>query len=593
MDKTAVFVYCQNTGTTLDYLQSMMQQLLRGQYPNKQALSYGMILPGYSLRPRDRIHINGQPVDSDVFDRCSLQCKERLDTYGISISSPSWPVNERLDAVVVSIALYVFKYYNVSTICVALPLTQEIPVSNAPSLLTEAAQLPDSPETTTWYAERLVVDNFQPKTIVCGVEPLPAYTSSLSEEWRRSLIYLMQQQNTRIISSTQPRPVRMQLYSLAKIFDLSVDMAQSLSAYPACKGLQLGIYGPEQHHFAKLALAISQFWAAHNGLVNSSYYSSSPLSNSQNSTQGIPRSVPLWMVRGIADAHSNGLFHTIYADFSTSSNWHYSWAETPGDFGRAGMWFNTVCQKTPPSQKILLIHLPESFLSTVRYQDEEDGTWRGCDYRELLRQLYIPIRGIELTGCVFAADILNETNVIDSNVPPTLPQYALRDYWSQITGMNTEQISIAPSLASALKTIATSCNMLSIGDTLEAVPESPVVMSPLVQHGKSYFEPSCATGSLSPISQFNNSVDSQTTITSNSTLKNATSVDNLRELRRKVSHGVINVGSVSTISLPSRVHQRQGLPQSLLTPPSSGAKLDILVTGSRSFVHSTLSVAHR
>ncbi|KAJ2818349.1 hypothetical protein GGI24_005123, partial [Coemansia furcata] len=447
----------------------MLKQLAL-RYP-EHTLNYGVVLRDHTLHPRDRIRVNGSPVDSSVFELCSSECRMGLETEGSRISQAGCSFVEKLDTMVISIALRIFNHQNVTAIAMAMP---HPPVMPAPA---PTGGGESSPDTATWYMEQLVMEIFSPKIVICGFEPLPSHAESLPEEWRKSLMYLMRRP-VHVISVSQPKLVRVQLHSLTKIFGITIELAQALVTFPACKDIQLGIFGPDQHQYAQLALAISQTWAFRHGLLRlrsqnqgGGEYTAAmalspvrdaatkpvPPSPYQTQIQSMLRDTSSWMLRGLANACNPGSFYSVVSEAKQKPSWHYSWADTPSDFARTGAWFNGVCQSAPTKHRLLLIHLPESFVSAVRYQHESDGTWVKCDYRELLKSLYIPLRGVAWSSCVFAADTLNESNVIDSCVPPTLAQYALRDYWAQLTGLSTDQIHIAPSLACALKHITAKC----------------------------------------------------------------------------------------------------------------------------------------
>ncbi|KAJ2907598.1 hypothetical protein GGI21_003728, partial [Coemansia aciculifera] len=457
-----------------------MLKQLASRYP-EHTLNYGVVLRDHTLYPRDRIRVNGSPVDSGIFEQCSSECRQKLEAEGSQISQLGCSFTERLDTMVVSIALRIFDRQNVTAIAMAMPRPPATQTSTAgPSLgsgTTITASSLGETVTASWYMEQLVMEIFDPKIVICGFEPLASYAESIPEEWRKSLVYLMQRP-VHLISATQPKSVRMQLHNLAMAFGITIELAQALSEFPACRDLQLGIFGPDQPQYAKLALAISQTWAFRHGLLRSRSQNQaggeytaamalSPVRGTGTTTKAMPpspyqtqiqimlRDTSSWMLRGLSSACSPGFFHSVAGEPKHRPSWHYSWAETPSDFGRTGAWFSRVCQSSPTNRRLLLIHLPESFVSAVRYQNESDGTWLKSDYRELLKSLYIPLRNIAWTSCVFAADTLSESNVMDSNVPPTLAQYALRDYWAQITGLRTDQIHIAPSLACALRLITT------------------------------------------------------------------------------------------------------------------------------------------
>ncbi|KAJ2741204.1 hypothetical protein GGI20_005349 [Coemansia sp. BCRC 34301] len=615
-DKSAVFVYCHSSGTTLLYLESMLKQLA-SRY-SEHTLNYGVVLRDHTLYPRDRIRINGSPVDSSIFEQCSSECRQRLEAEGSRISQPGCSFIEKLDTMVVSIALRIFERQNVTAIAMAMPHPPATPTA-ASDTTTPAAAAAAAATADSWYMERLVMEVFDPKIVICGFEPLPVYAESIPEEWRKSLVYLMRRP-VHVISASQPKLVRVQLHSLAKIFGITIELAQALAAFPACRDLQLGIFGPDQHQYAKLALAISQTWAFRHGLLRTRLLNQAggeytaamalspirgtaatklvPPSPYQTQIQTMLRDTSAWMLRGLSSACSPGFFHSVPSELKHKPSWHYSWAETPSDFARTGAWFNSVCQSTPTNHRLLLIHLPESFVSAVQYQSESDGTWLKSDYRELLKSLYIPLRSVAWSSCVFAADTLNESNVMDSNVSSTLAQYALRDYWAQLSGLHTDQIHIAPSLACALRLIATKCAVTLPNSSHSGLPSG--ILPSLIpgRHGTllGSASPTLRPSKLvqpSPSSSSSNLLPALSrpslALSRAAVIKPATSADNLRNVPRKLSFGF---GSDLTASLSTR-SPRQLLPQPAMSGLAVGPLSDILVTGSKSFVRSTLSVTQR
>ncbi|KAJ2025813.1 hypothetical protein IWW57_003250, partial [Coemansia sp. S610] len=219
-DKSATFVYCHSSGSTLLYLESMLKQLAL-KYP-EHTLNYGVVLRDHTLHPRDRIRVNGEPVDSSVFELCSSECKKRLEAEGSRICQPGCSFAEKLDTMVVSIALHVFNRLNVTAIAISMPHTPTLP-TQAPNAAAAAAASESSSDAATLCLEQLVMEIFCPKIVICGFEPLPSYADSLPEEWRKSLIYLMRR-SVHVISTSQPKPVRVQLLSLTKIFGLTIEL---------------------------------------------------------------------------------------------------------------------------------------------------------------------------------------------------------------------------------------------------------------------------------------------------------------------------------------------------------------------------------
>ncbi|KAJ2455664.1 hypothetical protein GGF42_003381 [Coemansia sp. RSA 2424] len=607
-----------------------MLKQLASRYP-EHTLNYGVVLRDHTLYPRDRIRVNGSPVDSSIFEQCSSECRQKLEAEGSRISQLGCSFVERLDTMVVSIALRIFDRQNVTAIAMAMPHPPATPGAAAPTpTLSEADTSSPATAATSWYMEQLVMEVFGPKIVICGFEPLPGHTESIPEEWQKSLVYLMRRP-VHVISASQPKPVRVQLHSLAMLFGITIELAQALTAFPACRDLQLGIFGPDQHQYAKLALAISQTWAFRHGLLRSRSQNQTggeytaamalspvrstaatklvPPSPYQTQIQNTLRDTSSWMLRGLSSACSPGFFHSVPGEPKHRPSWHYSWAETPSDFARTGAWFSGVCQLTPTKHRLLLIHLPESFVSAVRHQSESDGTWLKSDYRELLKSLYIPLRSISWTSCVFAADTLNESNVMDSNVPPTLAQYALRDYWAQLTGLHTNQIHIAPSLACALRLITATCaashsqveSAKGCGYADSSRADAPSSMLPSFIPGRrgilleaaspplrpsQLVQPSSSGSGNSMLPTFSRP---SLALSRTAVVRPVTSADNLRNIPRKLSFGI---GGDMTASLPFR-SPRQLLTQAATSNPAAAPLFDILVTGSKSFVRSTLSVTQR
>ncbi|KAJ1942858.1 hypothetical protein GGF37_002923 [Kickxella alabastrina] len=625
-DKSAVFLYGPPTGTSLIYLESMLKQLLLKTPQN--GWSYGVLLSDHTLQPRDRIRINGETVDSRVFERCAREFQRDLDKEGGYIGHrKKSTAKQRVENMLVNVALRVFDSQKVTAIAIAMAH----PMSDTDALACASLEMQgaskDTSDSSYRTIEQLVLDIYTPDRIICGFEPLSEFLESLPGSWRKSLGYLARRP-IHMISWPQPNAVRMQLLNLAMVLGNTIELVQPLSSLPAAKDVQLGIYGPEQAQFAALALALCQAWAHHNGLLRlrththgvGEYTTAMALSTMRQVTkQTIPfspfhaqnqtplRDTPPWMLRGLSNACCPGQFYTMPSEPAAQANWHYSWAETPSDFKRTGEWFGGVCQKNHANPRVLLIHLPESFISTVRCRRGGDGQWVSSDYREMLKSLYLPLRNIKWACCVFAADILYESNVIESNVPPVLSQYVLREYWSQISGQQTEQIFIAPSLASALKLIASTCATRINAMLDRSLPSSDYpsrTVSPVVGSESTIFEHSSRRrpSQLLQPSPSGSNIMSMTTRPSRALsratgLKNATSMDSLRESRRKFSLGMGNSGSESMILLPLRNPMATVSPGiAPMTAPMAGTiastpKVDILVTGAKSFVQSTILVA--
>ncbi|KAJ1642523.1 hypothetical protein LPJ64_005642 [Coemansia asiatica] len=638
-ERCVAFVYGAAHGSTMVYLESMLAQL--SAKCSESGWSYGVLLSDHTLTPRDRILVNGKPVASALFEKCTHECRQGIDDKSARISPRNASVRERQNAILVNIALRVFSSQNVSLIAVAVPdsSTGNSSSSQTASRPEQRAGADDGDESTddaSCYVEKMVVAMHGSRSIICGVEALPAYAGSLPDRWRRSLVYLMQKR-VHLVSSLQPKPVRLQLLSLAKTHGLTVDLAQPLSSLPATRDVQLGLSGAGQPESAALALALCQTWAHQSGILRQralaqgvgEYTAAMALSPlRQQSKIAMPtsplltqmqpgmRDTPQWMLRGLSGARCTGLFDSMPAEPGSRANWHFSWAETPADFARTGEWFRSLCQqKSTKNPRFLLIHLPESFITTVNHQRSANGQQIASDYRDMLRSLYLPLRDVQWACCVFAAGILNELNVMESSVPPVLSQYVLREHWSQLSGQPTDQILIAPSLASAFRLIASASTTRLHLATETSLPLAdstmPKVMSPGVGSRSAYFEPpstprQAQAGFLQPSPSSSNifslTTRPQRALSKASVLKNATSMDNLRESRRKFSLGLNGLGNESTASLPLRTPKTaaaQSLAAVPMTAPMAAGgqtpapKVDILVTGAKSFVHSTIIFAKK
>ncbi|KAJ2373651.1 hypothetical protein IW150_003518 [Coemansia sp. RSA 2607] len=471
---------------------------------------YGILLSDHTLYPRDRILVNGEIVSSALFEKLTRECQKDVDSNGTRISPLNASIKERYDAVLVNIALRIFEDQKVTTIIVAIP-QQEAPNYDSKSSTPPTDPSTDTPEDSapvdvsteiddsdsSCYLEKMLLDMYNPRSIICGVESLPAYSEGLPEAWRKSLVFLMRK-HVHLVSASQPKPVRLQLLSLAKAFGITIELAQPLSTVQAAKDTQLGIFGHGQQGFATLALALCQTWAYQCGILRLRTLAQgmgeytvakalNPMRQQPNigmpdspfnaQTQTSLRETPQWMLRGLSGARCKGMFHSVEAEVGSRVNWHYNWADTPSDFERTGEWFGSICKKDEPNPRILLIHLPESLMMTVRYQNSANGEWVVSDYRRMLKALFMPLRNIKWTSCVFAANIMNELNIMESSVPPVLSQYVLREYWSQLTGLATEQIFIAPSLASALRLIASSSTTWINAVTQQALPPPEATMN--------------------------------------------------------------------------------------------------------------------
>ncbi|KAJ1827535.1 hypothetical protein LPJ56_001618, partial [Coemansia sp. RSA 2599] len=580
-EKSVVFIYGGAHGSTRVYLESMLAQL--SSRCSQSGWSYGVLLSDHTLTPRDRILVNGQTVSTALFEECTRECRQEIDDKCVRISPNGASIEDRQNAIMVNIALRVFSSQGVNLIAVAVP--DGPGAGSGPG--TEAMPQPRASadtasdggdDETSCYMEKMVVDVHGPRSIICGVEALPAYAGGLPESWRRSLVYLMRRR-VHLVSSLQPKPVRMQLLGLAKANGLTVDLAQPLSSLPATKDIQLGAIGPEHLSSAALALALCQTWGYQSGILRQrapaqgiGEYTVSmalnplrqqskiamPASPMHAQAQSGLRDTPQWMLRGLSGARCVGLFDSMPAEPGSRANWHYSWAETPDDFAHTGEWFrNARQQEGTKNPCVLLIHLPESFITTVSHRRSASGQWIASDYRDMLQSLYMPLRDVQWACCVFAAGILNELNVMESSVPPVLSQYVLREYWSQLSGQSIEQVFIAPSLASAFRLIASASTTRLHAVTERSLPladSASRAMSPGLGSRSAYFEPPATPrptqGPLHP-SPSSSSIFSLTTrpqraLSKTSVLKNATSMDNLREGRRKFSLGINTLGSEST-----------------------------------------------
>ncbi|KAJ2550132.1 hypothetical protein IWW35_003439 [Coemansia sp. RSA 1878] len=609
--------YSSRTGTTLAYAEAMLSELSHKYTHN--TWNFGVILGDNTLPHHCRVRINGEPVDESQFKKFShdyeIEVKARLSHTSASLNRAI----DGLDAMLVNVALRIFDKQNVTTIAVSVASSSD-KTGKSSSNSNNKEHIKDSEPTldTVWSIERLIVELYQPKTVICGFEPLPTYEESLPDSWRSGLIYLMRH-SIHVISAAQPNLVRIQLHSLAKAFGVTIELSQTLLSIPACKDTKLGIFGSKQHHYAALALSACQAWAYKHKLLRTrtqkqsfgSYSTSGTMSPMRTGTKQVPQSpfvtqiqnglrdTPSWMLRGLGMARSTGQFYTAPTDEQSQANWHFSWAVTPGDFSQTGEWFNNIISGSD-SPRILLIHLPESFIKTVRFRRESDGQWQESDYRDMLGALYAPLREVQWTCCVFAADILNESHVIESSVPPVLSQYVLREFWTQLSGVHTDQVFIAPSLGSALRLIESKCatRMVTTGGRIP-VGSSPKAGSPGLGSRSMFFEPSRASPTLKPTQLLRPSPSSSNLLANSSrggrtfskaAMKSSASIDNFSEGRRKMSFGL---GNDSTASLPTRT-PRINAP--LPPPPASAihhSNMDILVTGSRSFIQSTLEITQK
>ncbi|KAJ2354403.1 hypothetical protein GGF43_003261 [Coemansia sp. RSA 2618] len=613
--------YSSRSGTTLAYVEAMLSELAH-KYP-QNIWNYGVILSDSNLPLHCRVRINSEPVDSSLFKKCShdyeIEVKAR---FGQAEASPSLAAGG-LDAMLVNVALRIFEKQNVTTIAVSVAAGFDKAAESSNSSDKGHVKDTELPPDKAWSIERLIVELFRPKAVICGFEPLPTYVEHLPASWRSGLIYLMRHP-VHVISATQPKTVRIQLHNLAKAFGVTIELSQALASVPACKDMRLGIFGADQHHYAALALSACQAWAYKHGLLRArahnhslgSYSASAALSPMRTASKQAPQSpfvtqiqsglrdTPPWMLRGLCAASSPGLFYTAPTDDRSQANWHFSWAETPDDFSRTGDWFSGICSHGSTSPQLLLIHLPESFIKTVRFQRESDGQWMASDYREMLRSLYMPLRGVSWACCVFAADIMYESNVIESSVPPVLSQYVLREFWTQLSGMHTDQIFIAPSLASALRLIESKCatHMVMGNDKFAPSAEPPKAASPGLGSRSMFFEPtpaSRASPTLKPTQLLRPSPSSSNLLSngtragrafSKSAMKSTTSIDNLSDGRPKLSFGLKND---STASLPLRTPRTNAPLPPLPAAAIHQSNMDILVTGSRSFIQSTLFIAQQ
>ncbi|KAI9502251.1 hypothetical protein GGI25_001540 [Coemansia spiralis] len=632
-EKSVVFVYSQNSGTTLSYIESTLKQLsLKNTAHDKW--NYGVLVDDSDMQPWTRIRINGEAIDSELYTRHSMECAQAVSN---SSKMRLLSAKDRAIAIFVSAALQIFSHQKVTTIAISTLCPREAPgaasskdreLDPASSKTAAESNLATDPQENDGSVEKLIVEVFRPKIVICGFEPLPTYWEHMPERWRKGLVYLMRRQ-AHVISSLQPKMVRMQLHGLAKIFGITIELAQPLTSFQACKDIQLGIFGSEQHQYASLALSLCQSWAFRHGILrsrtqtqgSSEYAVAMALSPVRTSAKLVPQSpyqaqiqstlrdTPQWMLRGLTSASNLGYFYTPPPDTSSNANWHYSWAETPAEFSRTGSWFSRVCKHTPSNPRLLLVHLPESFIKTVQHQRETDGQWQTSDYRELLHSLYMPLCKIKWTCCVFAADILHESNVMDSSVPPVLSQYVLRDFWAQLSGLRTDQIYIAPSLVSALQLIASKCatHAHSFLDNpgKPNYAESATIISPSIGSRSTLFEhPSTPKASqlIQPSPSASNLLAAAATarparvFSRTAALKTTASFENLQESRRKQPFGFGGSIGDSTASLPLKASKRMApllpsLPLDASPTVSDAPKVEVLVTGSKSFVHSTIAAA--
>ncbi|KAJ1964705.1 hypothetical protein GGI12_001246 [Dipsacomyces acuminosporus] len=625
-ERTAMFVYSGQDGATIVYLESMLTQFTR-QNPHRP-LHYGMVLDSHSLHPRERIRVDGETVDSSLFEECSRACLRQLKSRDRGHQSYGRNSQERLDALLIEVAVKVFERLDVTAIAVSVPLPRVSAIESMgllPSAYAGSATSKSSDLGSKYmFTEKVIMESFRPATVICGVESLPAFMEQFPDNWRARLVYLMQQP-IQIISSSQPKPIRLQLQSLARVFNIAIQFAPSLTEIPKCSGIQLGIFGPNQHRLAKLALAMCHSWACERGIIQNPSTKStyeehsaisplrSPCSASHRYTfsTAIPAQHPAplrepasWMVSGLTEARSPGRFYSISGGERILANWHYSWAETPDDFMRTGTWFSTVCRSGPSNPRLLLIHLPESFITNVRYRNESSGEWCASDYRGLLRSLYMPLRDITWDYCVFAADVLYESNVIDSNVPPTLSQHVLRDFWTQITGLHTDQIHIAPSLADALKFIYAKCSTQASTPLPQAeskhkeqarknsIPHDYSIKGANVQLSPTP-KPSPSTTHSTASRRPSLLASGFSFSTKSLSRKKTISVDSLRSRPRKLSVVLTAKPGEPPTSLPGRTKRQDSAAAAAPANAAAALKADILITGAKSFVQSTLLATQR
>ncbi|KAJ1937940.1 hypothetical protein FBU59_004602, partial [Linderina macrospora] len=524
-------------------MDSMLAQL-RASHPGA-APNYGIILDDHALHPRERITVCGEPVDSVLFNNTVKEVLEEIQSRQPqrARAATQKSATEKLDDLLVDIALRVFEKQHVTLVAIAVSEPAPTPV-DAMGLLPSAYKPKDRKQhDDTNFLEHKVMAKFKPETILCGFESLPGYAEQLPSNWRARLMYMLRHP-IQIVSSSQPRIVRMQLNSVAQIFSIPVVFAPSLSTMAACKGIQLGVFGPGQNRSAKLALALCQAWTEECGLakhhpitqgieraekkIPSTITLRAPLRRPSVTAAG-PISLTVhtapWMIRGLVSAQCPGRFYSVVGKTRIAASWHFNAAETPADYSHTGEWFASLKASSP---RVLLIHLPDSFISSVRYRSESTGNWLTADYRDLLRNLHRPLRKQAWSHCIFATNALYESNVIDSNVPPELSQHVLRDYWTELTGMAQEQIYIAPSLASALKFIAA---RFSPQMPSPITPSTPNMSFPnLVSVPQAQAQGRALVSNVS-----------MPTLAPRSLSKSATiSIDNLRSRRRKFS--IANMG---------------------------------------------------
>ncbi|KAJ2781454.1 hypothetical protein H4R18_002875 [Coemansia javaensis] len=610
--RSAIVIYSARAGTTLAYIGSMLAELARTH--RHRPWSFGAVLAGSggsssATRPRDRIQVNGEPVDGALFEQCCRDHELEIGARFAGAAAPGRLDAASADAMLVNIALRLFERLDVTTVVVAAPCPAPAPGApgggrDPPGSAPAAA----GPQLALWGVERLVMELFRPKVVVCGLEPLPAYQARLPDDWRRGMVYLTRSP-VHIVSAPQPSAVRMQLRGLAKVFSVAVEFAQPLSAVPACRDAEPGIFGPGQRHYAALALAACQAWACGHGLIRppAQTRAAEPCAvhaparaQAQAQATHAPQSpllpadsppaheAPPWMARGLAAARCPGLFHTLPSRDSAHRTWHCCWAETPADFSRAGSWFGEICEARGPRPRVLLISLPGPALAPIQYQDEADGRWLDADYRELLHSLHAPLRHVPWELCVFVAAATaarGGSGVAGPAASPTLPQYVLREFWAQATGLPADQIAVAPSLAAAHRIVELR-QPSPRGSSSPAAARAPALDSPGAMSPRppqtpwtaQILRPSPSASSLALPSARSPNVFGRPLAMSSST-----SVDTLGDPPRRRPRPPA-LGSMSAASLPLRTH-----PADL--PPAQQPGADVLVVGSRAFVQSALRLA--
>ncbi|KAJ2800626.1 hypothetical protein H4R21_003099 [Coemansia helicoidea] len=526
-----------------------------------------------------RVRVNGEPVDRALLEQCRCDCRLELRArFAQAPASPPLQGTDNADAMVINVALRVFEKLDVTTIALAAAHA-----GTAPETPADGKDTAGGPH---WSIERLVMELYRPKVVVCGLEPLPAYLTRLPDGWRRGLIYLTRHP-VRVISPIQPDAASAQLNGLAKVFAVEIEPARPLVEIPACADLVPGISGRDQSCFAALALAACQTWACQLGLAPDA-----------DPVHGVPQ----WVRRGVADARCPWLSYTPPGDRADGLGWHYSAAETPSEYHRVGEWFGGICAEMGASHRMLLIHLPQPVMGLHQYVSEEGSQRCSSDYRALLQSLHRPLRSVAWTFCVFVANIRCRARAGESCAPQDLLQYIPRELWADIAGLRADQTAVAPDLATARQLISARCAALrpTPGDVSSPLPpggEPLTASSPGSAHTDTQREtpsplrpvylvwPAAPAPAPAPVPATGAAVPdgspSPRVFGRPAAMASSTSVSTFGEGRAR---SLAAFGSASAASLPLRTRMANTPLPALSTLAAARPAIDVLVVGSRQFV---------